>query len=136
MTTKTLLTAVFATALAVLQGVEFSYASEQPGTTTVKLRAGGFAVGIDRHGMPGDPECPDGQAMPAAVWWCGGGALRRDSPVAETQPATIAGSGDAVSVEYELPGAPKIHVSITYRLQAEGKTTVLVREVAVRAERG
>ena len=46
----------------------------------------------------------------------------------------VTGAGDAASVEYELPGEPKIHVSIKYRLQTGANAVALVREVAIRAD--
>ena len=51
-----------------------------------------------------------------------------------SQPVAITRAGNAASVEYELPGEPKIQVSIKYRLQTERKAVVLAREVAVRAD--
>ena len=58
MKTKMLLTAAFSAALAFLQGVEISCAAVRAGENSVKLRAGGYAVGIDAQGMVGDLECP------------------------------------------------------------------------------
>ena len=126
------LTAVFAAALAFSQWVDLSCASEPDETTSVKLRAGRFAVGISAQGMAGDLERSDGKVVPGA----GGAAEVRygTNRWALSQPKPITGLGDTATVEYDLPGEPAIHVSIKYRLQSEGKAVVLAREVAVRAD--
>ena len=108
-----------------------SRAAEQP-ATSVKLRADRCAVSIDAHGMAGDVEYPDGKVLRGMA---GAVEVRYGTkrwPL--SQPTAITHSGDAAGVEYELPAEPKIHVGITYRLQAAAKAVVLAREVAVRAD--
>ena len=126
------LTAVIAAALAFFQCVDLSCASEPVDTTSVKLRAGRFAVGISAQGMAGDLEGSDGKVVPGAV---GAAEVRYGTNRwALSQPKPITGLGDTATVEYDLPGKPAIQVSIQYRLQSEGKAVVLAREVAVRAD--
>ncbi len=50
------------------------------------------------------------------------------------QPRTTHSGNVASLVEYDLPGEPKIHISIADRFQGGMKTIVLVREVSVRAD--
>ena len=130
--TKITLTAAVTATLVLFQWSGISRGAEPATVASVKLRAGRYAVGIDVHGMAGDLEYADGKVLPALR---GAAEVRYGTnrwPL--SQPLAIAGSGDTARVDYELPSQPKIQVGFTYRLQAEGQTVVLVRDVAVRAD--
>ena len=103
-----------------------------PATAAEVLRAGPYSVRITADGTLGDFQGPDGKVLPATTRMAEVryGANSRSLG----RPSSIKLTGDAASVEYALPGEPNVYVSIEYRLRAEGKTAVVLREVAIRAD--